>query len=158
MAVKGNKYALGNSGGLPTYTRDDVIAIGKDLEEWSKDPGSLKFTFFAASRHLNLQRFSEWEDKYQEFAESYEYARANLDQNRFHAARTDQMPESWYAKNERVYDTMHDRHHKRDLAYESKLKTQEVKAISDADIARFESLENQLNEVRKVKKSINKKD
>lgn len=103
----------------------DLKAIAKDLVEWSQQPDSLKFTMFSAPRHLNLQRFSEWADKDEDFAEAYALAKQFLDINRFKAAASELMPENWYSKNERIYDPLHDGHYRDEKKFESKLRKDE---------------------------------
>ena len=103
----------------------DLKAIGKDLVEWSQQPDALKFTMFAAPRHINLQRFSEWADKDEDFAESLAIAKQFMDINRFKAAAQDVMPEQWYSKNERVYDAFHDDHYRKEKKFESGLRKEE---------------------------------
>ncbi len=105
----------------------DLKAIAKDLVEWSQYPDSLKFTMFSAPRMLNLQRFSEWADKDEDFAEAYELAKQFLDINRFKAAAQEIMPETWYSKNERIYDPLHDSHYRKEKKYESDLRKEEEK-------------------------------
>jgi hypothetical protein len=76
---------------------------------------------------LNLQRFSEWADKDDDFAEAYELAKQFLDINRFKAAAQEVMPEQWYSKNERIYDPLHDSHYRKEKKYESDLRKEEEK-------------------------------
>ncbi len=121
-AEKGNKYALGNSGPPSQY---DLKAIAKDLVEWSESPDALKFTMFGGPRRLNIQRFSEWCEKDEVFAEAYSIAKMNLDINRFNAAKNNQMPESWYAKNESVYDPINHKHYRDEKKFESNLRKEE---------------------------------
>lgn len=103
----------------------DLKAIAKELVEWSQHPDSLKFTMFAAPRHINLQRFPEWAKKDEDFAEAYALAKQYLDINRFKAAAKDVMPEQWYSKNERIYDAVHDEHFRDEKKFESNLRKQE---------------------------------
>jgi len=103
----------------------DLKAIADDLVQWSQQPDALKFTMFAAPRHLNLQRFPEWEKKDEYFAEAYAIARQNLDINRFKAAASELMPDYWYSKNERIYDPVHDNHYRQEKKFESGLKKEE---------------------------------
>lgn len=103
----------------------DLKAIADDLVQWSQNPDALKFTMFAAPRHINLQRFPEWEKKDEYFAEAYAIARQNLDINRFKAAATETMPEYWYSKNERIYDPVHDHHYRQEKKFESDLRKEE---------------------------------
>ena len=103
----------------------DLKAIAKDLIEWAQHPDSLKFTMFSAPRMLNLQRFSEWADKDDDFAEAYELAKQFLDINRFKAAAQEIMPENWYSKNERIYDPLHDSHYRKERKFESELRKEE---------------------------------
>ncbi len=103
----------------------DIKAIAKELVEWAQYPDSLKFTMFSAPRHINLQRFSEWVKKDEDFAEAYALAKQYLDINRFKAAATEVMPENWYSKNERIYDPLHDEHYREEKKFESDLRKQE---------------------------------
>lgn len=103
----------------------DLKAIADDLVQWSQNPDSLKFTMFAAPRMINLQRFPEWEKRDEYFAEAYAIARQNLDINRFKAAATQIMPDYWYSKNERIYDSIHDNHYRDEKKFESSLKKDE---------------------------------
>lgn len=103
----------------------DLKAIAKDLIEWAQDSGSLKFTMFAAPRHINLQRFPEWAKKDEDFAEAYSLAKQYLDINRFLAAAQDIMPETWYSKNERIYDPIHEDHYREEKKFESGLRKEE---------------------------------
>jgi hypothetical protein len=105
----------------------DLKAIARDLVEWAQNPGSLKFTMFAAPRHLNLQRFSEWADKDEYFAEAYTIAKQYLDINRFNLIVSQTLPETWYSKNERIYDPVHEHHYREEKKFESKLKGEEGK-------------------------------
>ena len=103
----------------------DLKAIAKDLVEWSQLPDSLKFTMFAAPRHINLQRFPEWAAKDDDFAEAYALAKQYLDINRFKAAAQEVMPEQWYSKNERIYDPVHEHHYREEKKFESNLRKEE---------------------------------
>lgn len=103
----------------------DLKAIAKDLVEWAQHPDSLKFTMFAAPRHINLQRFSEWAAKDADFAEAYALAKQYLDINRFKAAAQEIMPEQWYSKNERIYDAVHEDHYRQEKRFESDLRKEE---------------------------------
>lgn len=103
----------------------DLKAIAKDLVEWAQHADSLKFTMFAAPRHINLQRFSEWAAKDPDFAEAYALAKQYLDINRFKAAAQEIMPEQWYSKNERIYDVVHDDHFRQEKKFESNLRKEE---------------------------------
>ena len=103
----------------------DLKAIAKDLVEWAQQPDSLKFTMFAAPRHINLQRFPEWAAKDDDFADAYALAKQYLDVNRFKAAAQEVMPEQWYSKNERIYDAVHDHHYRQEKKFESERKKDE---------------------------------
>lgn len=103
----------------------DLKAIAKDLVDWSQHPDSLKFTMFAAPRHINLQRFPEWAKKDSDFAEAYALAKQYLDINRFKAAAQELMPEQWYSKNERIYDAVHEDHYREEKKFESSLRKDE---------------------------------
>lgn len=104
----------------------DLKAIAKDLVEWAQNPDSLKFTMFAAPRHINLQRFAEWAKKDDDFAEALSLAKQYLDINRFKAAAQEIMPETWYSKNERIYDPIHEDHFREEKKFESNLRKQEA--------------------------------
>jgi hypothetical protein len=103
----------------------DLKAIARDLVEWAQQPDSLKFTMFAAPRHINLQRFPEWAAKDEEFADAYALAKQYLDVNRFRAASSEIMPEQWYSKNERIYDPVHEHHYRQEKKFESDLRKEE---------------------------------
>lgn len=103
----------------------DLKAIAKELVEWAQHSDSLKFTMFAAPRHINLQRFPEWAAKDEDFAEAYALAKQYLDTNRFKAAAQEVMPEQWYSKNERIYDPVHDHHYRQEKKFEFDLKKEE---------------------------------
>lgn len=103
----------------------DLKQIARDLVEWAQQSDALKFTMFAAPRHINLQRFPEWAAKDDDFAEAYALAKQYLDTNRFKAAATEVMPEQWYSKNERIYDPVHDHHYRQEKKFESDLRKEE---------------------------------
>ena len=103
----------------------DLKQIARDLVEWAQQPDALKFTMFAAPRHINLQRFAEWAAKDEDFAEAYALAKQYLEANRFRAAAQEIMPEQWYSKNERIYDPVHDHHYREEKKFESSLKREE---------------------------------
>lgn len=103
----------------------DLKAIAKELVEWAQNPNSIKFTMFAAPRHLNLQRFSEWAKKDEDFAEAYTLAKQYLDINRLNIIIQQVLPETWYSKNERIYDPIHEEHYRQDKKFESGLRKEE---------------------------------
>lgn len=103
----------------------DLKAIAKELVEWAQHPSSIKFTMFAAPRHINLQRFPEWAKKDEDFAEAYTLAKQYLDINRLNITMQQVLPETWYSKNERIYDPIHAHEYREEKKFESNLRKEE---------------------------------
>ena len=77
-APKGHKpYAGCETGGKPAkHTAEFIEAEADAFEEWMKKPGSIYFKRFAIDRGYHPQRFGEFADRNEKFAEVYKQAQA----------------------------------------------------------------------------------
>jgi len=67
---KGNKYAVGNNGGVPkTYTKEWLEKEAQAFLDWMELPDSIFFKSFAIERGYSPQRLTEFADQSNVFAE-----------------------------------------------------------------------------------------
>lgn len=76
LAMKGNKFAVGNNGGRPReWTSVEIEKERIALEEWMENPKNYFFTNFLNIRKLHPEQIERFCTYNQEFRESYARAR-----------------------------------------------------------------------------------
>ena len=86
---RGNKFALGNSGGRPRKWTDEMIAKETvALRKWIENPDNFFFTSFLAERNLHPQQVERFAAESEEFCEAYERAKLIQEERLVHMGIT----------------------------------------------------------------------
>jgi hypothetical protein len=127
----------------------DRLAIGKAMIAYAREnPDCWTIPQFASTIDMCSDILCDWADLDPEFRRYYLQAKEQIGINRLLATSQDILHNTIYHRGAGLYDSTLHRFERGEKTFESKLKQVENQSISQDDRARFEALENQLNEVR----------
>lgn len=100
---------------------EDLIAMAKELIEWSYLPTSLNLIGFSSPRRFSVTRLPDWAAKDSTFSEALQFAKENIAQNRFRAACNKEMPEQFHTRCEAMYDPLYHKHVRDEKVFDASL-------------------------------------
>jgi len=146
-AMKGNQHAIGNSG---RPSKQDIPAMAKAIEEWSKRDDAFHLGEFSLEYDEYPQRLYEWRDKSSVFAEALKRAKTRIALRLRKKLHDKANPYNYglFMRELPFYDEMldafEDAKEERKITLKAKLEAQSI--VSPDAIAHFEAFMKQLKE------------
>lgn len=146
--------SIGN-GGRPREHDRDQIAL--DMIEWAKLPDSINLCGFCCSREppIDPTKITWWAKECPEFRKAYNITKGFLGDRREKMLNAEKLHVKAYDLNAKTYDEFLKEEVMNQARFESSLKQEEAKSMSQTDIDRYESMMNQLKALQNLSKRTN---
>lgn len=135
-------------GGRPRLHDRDKIAM--ELIEWAKKDSSVNLNEFCCTREppISPRKVSEWSKECNKFQEAYEIAKSFLGERRERKLSANQLHIKAYDLNAPVYDFFLKQEKREQAEFESKLKSQELAIVSEADAKKLDAFVKQVSDAQ----------